>query len=191
MYSHAGYYPNVSDHQLRVRPTGWCRCSAPRGWASHGVPHLPLVSQWGVHCVHGPVPEAAEGLRHVQRRPGTLQEGPGGGRKQPRPSLRNTRPGVSSEFLMTSIDHSHHFSFGTPSIGGTDSMFGFFYLPPGAGGAKCGQIPPKRARGSTSGISDRGMDQWILFFANTNNKFDVDSPQTAHLNRDCDFAIIG
>lgn len=76
------YYPNFSDNQVWARlqprvsrdPTGWCRCSAPTGWYSNGVPRLPLVSQWSVHRVHGPVSEAAEGLRHVQR----PSKGPGG-----------------------------------------------------------------------------------------------------------------
>ena len=143
------YYPNFSDNQVWVRlqprvsrnPTGWCRCSAPTGWYSNGVPRLPVVSQWSVHRVHGPVSEAAEGLRHVQR------QGSGGTK------VLNTRPvgWPFQEFLTMDHIMSQLFpcAHRTRSNGGTDSMFGFFYLPPGSGVLKYGQIPPWRARGCT------------------------------------------
>ena len=129
------YYPNFSDNQVWARlqprvsrdPTGWCRCSAPTGWYSNGVPRLPLVSQWSVHRVHGPVSEAAEGLRHVQR----PSKGPGGNQGAEDTAwgdhFKNFWPWAN---IMSQLFPWAH---RTRSNGGTDSMFGFFYLPPGSG----------------------------------------------------------
>lgn len=140
-------YPNFSDDQVWVRlqprvsrnPTGWCRCSAPTGRYSNGVPRLPLVSQWSVHRVHGPVSEAAEGLRHVQR----PSKGPGEPRCWTRGGMTISRSSDHGPYNVTTfsmgtsnaLERRHRFDVWLLL---SSARFGGKSHPDGPGG-----VPPK------------------------------------------------